>query len=147
MIRSVNNIDEIPTSRQVGTKRVLVNAGESGFSITQIAIMSLRKGEVDVLHVHPDMQEAYYVQEGEIEVTLDGETSTCKAGVFIYVNAGTTHEILALTDCSIMTTGCVIEAMREKLYSMLFEPNMHAVVWGGDKLTAWKNLPPRKHVG
>lgn len=147
MIRSVNNIDEIPTSRQVGTKRVLVNADESGCSITQIAVMSLRKGEVDVLHVHPDMQEAYYVQEGEIEVTLDGETSMCKAGDFIYVNAGTTHEIHALTDCKIMTTGCVIEAMREKLYPMLFEPNMHPVVWGGDKLTAWKCLPPRKHVG
>ena len=63
------------------------------------------------------------------------------------MNAGTTHEIHALSDCKIMTTGCVIEAMREKLYPMLFEPNMHPVVWGGGKLTAWKCLPPRKHVG
>lgn len=147
MIRDISNIPEIPTSRQVGTKKVLLNADESGCSITQIAIMSLHAGEVDVLHVHPDMQEAYYLLSGEIEVTLDGETKICKAGEFIYVNAGTTHEIVALSDCQIMTTGCVIEAMREKLYPMLFDPNMHPVVWGGSKLSDWKQLTPRDHVG
>lgn len=147
MIRDISNITEIPTSRLVGTKKVLLNADESGCSITQIAIMSLAKGEVDVLHVHPDMQEAYYLLSGEIEVTLDGEKKCCKAGEFIYVNAGITHEIVALTDCQIMTIGCVIEAMREKVYPMLFEPNLHTVVWGGDKLAAWKQLNPRNHVG
>ena len=78
MIRNVNNIPDIPTSRQVGTKKVLVNADESGCSITQMAIMSLHKGDVDVLHFHQDMQEAYYVLDGEIEVTLDGETSSAR---------------------------------------------------------------------
>lgn len=147
MIRNTDKLPEIPTSRQVGTKKVLVSANESGCSITQMAVMTLHQGEVDVLHVHPDMQEAYYVLEGQVEVTLNGETSTCHAGDFIYVNAGTSHEFKAITDCRIMTTGCVIEAMREKLYPMLFEPNMHPVVWGGKKLAAWKQLPPRDHVG
>lgn len=27
------------------------------------------------------------------------------------------------------------------LYPLLFEPNLHKVVWGGKKLTAWKHLP------
>lgn len=27
------------------------------------------------------------------------------------------------------------------LYPLLFEPNLHEVVWGGHKLTAWKHLP------
>lgn len=147
MIRKLSDISSIPTSRQVGTKKVLVNADESGCSITQMAVMTLHAGEVDVLHVHPDMQEAYFVLEGELEVTLDGETTHCTSGDFIYVEAGTTHEILAITDCRIMTTGCVIEAMREKLYPMLFEPNMHPVVWGGRKLSDWKHLTPRDHVG
>lgn len=124
-----------------------MNADESGCSITQMAVMTLHAGEVDVLHVHPDMQESYFVMEGELEVSLDGETSKCTTGDFIYVNAGTTHEIKAITDCKIMTTGCVIEAMREKLYPMIFEPNMHTIVWGGDRLSAWKGLTPRNHVG
>ena len=147
MIRRLNDIQEEPTSRQVDTKKVLVNADESGCSITQMAVMTLHAGEVDVLHVHLDMQESYFVMEGELEVSLDGATSKCTSGDFIYLNAGTTHEIKAITDCKIMTTVCVIEAMREKLYPMIFEPNMHTIVWGGDKLSAWKGLTPRNHVG
>lgn len=30
---------------------------------------------------------------------------------------------------------------------MLFEPNLHELVWGGDKLTGWKGLPQREHIG
>lgn len=30
------------------------------------------------------------------------------------------------------------------LYPFLFEPNMHSVVWGGNKLNKWKNFPPSK---
>ena len=32
-------------------------------------------------------------------------------------------------------------------YPMLFEPNLHAVVWGGDRLCRWKGLPEQDHVG
>ncbi len=28
-----------------------------------------------------------------------------------------------------------------KLYPLLFEPNLHPVVWGGDAINAWKGLP------
>ena len=31
-----------------------------------------------------------------------------------------------------------------KLYPLLFEPNLHEVVWGGKKLTKWKQLPAHK---
>lgn len=33
------------------------------------------------------------------------------------------------------------------IYPFLFEPNLHEVVWGGTKLTAWKGLEPRDHIG
>jgi mannose-6-phosphate isomerase len=29
----------------------------------------------------------------------------------------------------------------------LFEPNLHEVVWGGQKLTAWKGLAVQDHIG
>ena len=32
-------------------------------------------------------------------------------------------------------------------YPMLFEPNLHTVVWGGDRLCRWKGLPEQDHVG
>ena len=34
-----------------------------------------------------------------------------------------------------------------KLYPLLFEPNLHEVVWGGRKLTVWKGLAERDHIG
>lgn len=29
----------------------------------------------------------------------------------------------------------------EHFYPLLFEPNLHETVWGGDRLTTWKTLP------
>ena len=33
------------------------------------------------------------------------------------------------------------------LYPLLFEPNLHTVVWGGDRLCRWKGLTQQDHVG
>ena len=35
----------------------------------------------------------------------------------------------------------------EKVYPMLFEPNLHTIVWGGGRLTQWKGLPAQEHIG
>ena len=35
----------------------------------------------------------------------------------------------------------------DNIYPFLFEPNLHEVVWGGQKLTAWKGLAPQDHIG
>lgn len=140
MKRSLSDIKPIKTSHDVGEKRVLIAANESGCSLTQIAVTDLKAGEVAAAHIHPDMQEGFYVLSGELDVTLDGDTQRCRPEDFIYVSSGTAHELHAITDVCVMTIGCVIEAMREKLYPMLFEPNMHPIVWGGHRLMEWKQL-------
>ena len=33
------------------------------------------------------------------------------------------------------------------LYPFLFEPNLHEIVWGGEKLTKWKGLAAKNHIG
>lgn len=33
------------------------------------------------------------------------------------------------------------------LYPMLLEPNLHSVVWGGDRLTRWKGMAEQDGVG
>lgn len=147
MKRKLNDIKPVKTTHDVGEKRVLLAANESGCSLTQIAVTDLKAGEVATAHIHPDMQEGFFVLRGELELTLDGKSEVCHEEEFIFVTSGTAHELRALTDVHIMTIGCVIEAMREKVYPMLFEPNLHAVVWGGDRLAAWKQLSPRNYVG
>ncbi len=135
MIRKLSDIHPIPTSHGVGQKRVLLSSSESGCSLTQIAVTELKQGEIATAHVHPDMQEAFYVIEGQLEINLDGQKTTCQKDTFVYVDKCTSHEIKALTDSRLMTIGCVIEASRNKLYPMLFKPNKKTLVWGTEEWT------------
>ena len=130
MIRKLQDITPVSTSHGVGMKRVLLSSNESDCSLTQIAVTELKAGEVATAHVHPDMQEAFYVLEGDIEVVLDGKPVTCSQDTFVYVNKCTSHELKPITDARIMTIGCVIEASRHKLYPMLFKQNRKTLVWG-----------------
>ena len=147
MKRSLNKIKAVSTSHDVGLKRVLLAANESGCSLTQIAVTELAAGEVAQAHIHPDMQEAFYVLEGTLDVKLDDEVQHCQKDDFVYVKSLTSHELRAVTDVKIMTIGCVIESQRSKLYPLLFEPNLHKVVWGGKKLTQWKGLAEKDQIG
>ena len=147
MKKTLYTICPVSTSHDVGLKRVLLAANESGCSLTQIAVTDLKAGEVAQAHIHPDMQEGFYVLEGDLDVKLDDETLHCTKDDFVYVKSLTSHELRAVTDVRIMTIGCVIESQRSKLYPLLFEPNLHEVVWGGEKLTAWKGLAAKDHIG
>lgn len=106
MIKSLSSISPIPTSHSVGQKRVLLSKEEAGCAITQIAITELKAGELASSHIHPDMQEAFYVLDGEIEITLNGIPSRCTKESFVYVDKGISHELKALTNCKFMTIGC-----------------------------------------
>lgn len=130
IVRHLSDIAPASTSHGVGNKRVLLASNESGCSLTQLAVTDLLAGEIAVAHVHPDMQEAFYVMDGELEVNLDGETRVCVKDDFVYVRKCTSHEMTAIRDSRIMTIGCVIEASRNKLYPMLFQPNIKTLVWG-----------------
>ena len=135
MFRRLKDIAPVTTSHGVGQKRVLLSSNESGCSLTQIAVTELKAGEIAVAHVHPDMQEGFYVLDGELEIDLNGKKTTCCKDTFVYVEKCTSHELHALTDSRIMTVGCVIEASRNKLYPMLFKQNRKTLVWGTEDWT------------
>ena len=135
MIRQLEDIQPVTTSHGVGSKRVLLSSNESGCSLTQIAVTQLRAGEIATAHIHPDMQEAFYVLDGELEIVLNDEHTVCRKDSFVYVDKCTSHELRALTSTRIMTIGCVIEASRNKLYPMLFKPNRKTLVWGTEDWT------------
>ncbi len=135
MFRHLSDITPVATSHNVGKKRVLLSSNESGCSLTQIAVTELKAGELAEAHVHPDMQEAFYVLDGELEVSLNGEKTLCRKDDFVYVDCCTSHELNAVTDVRIMTIGCVIEASRNKFYPMLFKQNRKTLVWGTEDWT------------
>ena len=147
MRRNINDITPATTSYEMGLKRVLLSANESGCSITQIAVIDLKAGEKSAMHIHPDLQDVFYILDGTIEVTIDGEVNTCKKDDFIFIEHLKTYQLHAVSDVKMLALGCVIEAQRTKLYPMLFEPNLQTKVWGGEKLTQWKQLPEQQHIG
>ena len=103
MIRKLDDVSPILTSHGVGQKRVLLSSNESGCSLTQIAVTSLKEGEIATAHIHPDMQEAFFVLDGEIDVVHDGKHTIITKDTFVYVEKCTSHEMKAITDCRIMT--------------------------------------------
>ena len=64
MKKILNEIKAVSTSHDVGLKRVLLVANESGCSLTQIAVTDLKAGEVAQAHIYPDMQEGFFVLDG-----------------------------------------------------------------------------------
>ena len=149
MKRSLSDIQPIITSHAVGQKRVLLSKDEAGCGLTQIAVTDLSAGEVALAHIHPDMQEGFYVLDGDLDVTLNVDSTGsptdnllhCHKDDFVYVEYGTAHELRAITDVRVMTIGCEIKEKKSLLYPMVFEPNLHSVVWGGNQLKPWKQMP------
>ena len=141
MKKSLRDIPQIITSHAVGRKRVLLSRGEAGCDITQIAVTDLQPGEVALAHIHPDMQEGFYVLEGDLDVTLNEEMLHCHKDDFVYVESGTAHELRAITKVRVMTIGCEIQSKRNQLYPFVFKPNLHSVIWGGSRLKPWKKHP------
>lgn len=147
MRRNLDEITPATTSYEMGLKRVLLSANESGCSITQIAVIDLKAGEKSAMHIHPDLQDIFYILEGTLEVTIDGEANLCHKDDLIFIEHLKTYQLHAITDVQMLAMGCVIESQRTKLYPMLFEPNLHTKIWGGEQLATWKNLPHQQHVG
>jgi len=85
MKKSLKSISPVATSHKAGMKRVLLSAEKSGCNITQIAITDLKAGEVAAAHTHADMQEGFYVMNGELDIVLDEVTEHCMPEDFVWV--------------------------------------------------------------
>ena len=147
MKRNLHDTPQLSTSYEMGLKRVLLSANESGCSITQVAVIELKAGEHSAKHIHPDLQDLFFILEGEIDITIDDKVHHCGKEDFVFVEHLKSYELHAITDVRMLAMGCVIETQRTKLYPMLFEPNLHTKLWGSTHLTTWKELPTQPHIG
>ena len=80
-------------------------------------------------------------------MTINGIVHHCKKDDFLFIEHLNTYQLHAITDVQMLAMGCVIESQRTKLYPMLFEPNLRTMVWGGKRLTEWKQLPLQDNIG
>ena len=60
-------------------------------------------------HSHPN-EEVWTVLDGELEVTIAGETQVATAGCVAIVPPDATHAVKALTDCRAIVVDCPVRA-------------------------------------
>lgn len=74
-----------------GTLRVLVpsSATEGRFSVVELTEQPPYRTPA---HVHPEMDESFYVLEGTLALEIDGRRHRLPAGSFVHIPRGTVHE-------------------------------------------------------
>jgi quercetin dioxygenase-like cupin family protein len=45
------------------------------------------------LHVHPDAEQVMFILDGSVDMTIEGQTATLRAGDVVVVNRGQQHEV------------------------------------------------------
>ena len=77
-------------SYDAGTLRVLVpsSATEGRFSVVELTEHPPYRAPA---HVHPEMDESFYVLEGTLALELEGRSHRLPAGSFVHIPRGTVH--------------------------------------------------------
>jgi quercetin dioxygenase-like cupin family protein len=58
----------------------------------------LERGKVTPMHLHPDVDEALYIIEGEILLNVEGEERTVGAGGFTFAPRGCAHAFVVTSE-------------------------------------------------
>lgn len=64
----------------------------------KLGVVQLQKGEDFKAHYHKIMEENFFILEGEIEFTVEGETIICKEGDLIHIEPSEKHYLRNIYD-------------------------------------------------
>lgn len=81
------------TSHLAGQKKILSSGFDYKVQIKQIAIGILEHGEAIPEHTHRDMDECYYILEGEGLISIEGDCYELRPNIFLNVPASSLHSI------------------------------------------------------
>jgi quercetin dioxygenase-like cupin family protein len=97
------NISEIPQRELVkGIKGRYVHTKNS-----TIGFVEIEKGAILPEHSHFHEQTTQVI-EGELEMTIGGETKVLKPGMFTIIRSNVPHSAVALTYCMVTDTFCPV---------------------------------------
>ncbi len=106
--RDYNTLELVPTSHQIGEKKVLLSNSETISNITQLALNKLYANDIVEIHMHPTMDEHFIVVSGEGIMQINNENYDFKQGKFFLVPAGSYHNLSAITDIEFITISIAI---------------------------------------
>lgn len=94
IISHTDELSEILTAHNSGTKKVLLNNEHSGNVITQIALGKLEPGESVESHLHKTMKEYFYFTEGFGQYLIEGQVHELSKGSFVIIPEKTEHALI-----------------------------------------------------
>lgn len=98
IVTKVENLEEIPTSHNIGTKRIFLTKEETKSAVTQIAFGSLSKNENVDIHAHETMEECYFFLNGAGLFKIGEKDYNVEAGTFVKVPAKVKHALVNTGD-------------------------------------------------
>ncbi len=87
------NLPEEPSHGGAAYKRVLIRKGDALSPLIFLNDAYIRKDSQVPAHIHNDMEEIFYIVEGEGFFFLDGNKERISAGDCIIVPPGTSHSL------------------------------------------------------
>ena len=91
----VGNLEEL-TKQNNDFRRVLYTGKHS-----QLVLMVLQPSEEIGLETHDSVDQFFRIEEGAVQIVMDGETSTLTAGMAAIVPAGTAHNVTNVSDSAL----------------------------------------------
>ena len=108
MKKSLKDIESVMSLHGCGEKKVLLAKEETQTNLTQIAIIYLKAGEEGNPHMHWDIEEGFFVINGEIELLMGSTPIRMTVGDYVHVEMAAIHNLKAITDAEVLTIGCKI---------------------------------------
>ncbi len=100
----VNNLDEIPAfsppdhTKTIDKKLVSEETGARNLAIWHGEVGSGGKGK---MHVHEEMEQAFYILDGEARFEIDGEEHRVRKGNLVFVPQNKPHQMTSVGDTAL----------------------------------------------
>ena len=106
----VDAIQAIFTTHGVGSKKILLDRFSNSSGITQIAHTTIQDGEVIIPHRHIDMEEFFFILEGNVEFEIDNEKFLLTNNSFVFVPKGKMHGLkhTGLIPCKLISFSSLV---------------------------------------
>lgn len=106
ILKNIKDLPSVISSHNSGQKQVLLSKEETDTKISQVAVITLMKGEIGDAHIHWGIEECFYVLCGEMYLIQNEQRVLMKEGDFAKLPMGTKHNLEAISDVKVLSIGC-----------------------------------------
>lgn len=108
LFQDTESIPFIPLNHTTGKKRVFLTSDNTSSNLTQVAFAYIDAGKQIEMHLHPTMEEYFFITKGEGIFTINEESQKIQPNKFIFVPANTQHSIFAESNLEFLYWGIAI---------------------------------------